>query len=285
MADAGSPSLGRRLARVMRVTLRALVPAVVRRRLRPWWTWKWFRGDYSSWAAASTASGGYSDHTILERVLKATLAVRGGEAAFERDSVLFSEPEPDAPLLAALNQVRVACGGGLRVLDFGGSLGSAYWRLRHHVQPEAIRTWDVVEQPAFVDAGRRHMSVPPLRFFRSVQEATATGPHDVLLCSTVLQYLEHPSRILGEWHELRIPYLLLNNLPLHAEGPTRLRVQHVPPSIYPASYPVWFFNRAEFLRWLEPHFTIVQEFASEAVWPVDNGMYPSTGLLVRSRAA
>lgn len=284
MPDAASPSSGQKLVRALRATARALMPPAMRQWLRRWRNWKWFRGDYPTWEAARAASAGYSDAVILKRVLKATLAVRGGQAAFERDSVLFSAPEPDTPLLEALNQVRAASDGALRVLDFGGSLGSVYWRLRHHVPTSAIRAWDVVEQPAFVEAGRNHVEAPPLRFFYSTQEATAAGAHDVLLCATALQYLEQPAQMLEEWHELRIPYLLLNNLPLHAEGPTRLRVQHVPPSIYPASYPVWFFNRAQFLRWLEPRFAIVREFPSEAVWPVDGGLYPSTGLLLRNRA-
>ena len=60
-------------------------------------------------------------------------------------------------------------------------------------------------------------------------------------------------------------------------------MQHVPPSIYSASYPVWFFNRTGFLARLEPDYDIIREFASEAVWPVDFGMYPSTGLLLRRK--
>jgi putative methyltransferase (TIGR04325 family) len=260
-----------------------MVPSVVRNRVRRLWGWRWFRGDYATWAAARAASGGYDADAILSRVLTATLAVRAGQAAFERDGVLFHEPMPDHPLMDALDEVRRVTGGGLRVLDFGGSLGSTYWRHRTRLPAGADLVWDVVEQRGFVDAGRGHLGGERLRFFPDVREAGAAGRHDVLLCSCVLQYLEDPAGALAEWKKLPIPYLLLNNLPLHVSGPDRLRVQHVPPSIYPASYPVWFFNRDQLVARLEPDYEIVREFASEAVWPVDFGMYPSTGLLLRRK--
>ncbi len=263
--------------------LLSLVPEPLRSRLRRRLAWKVFRGDYPTWAAARGASGGYDDGAILERVLQATQAVRQGSAAFERDGVLFAEPEPDVPLMQALDEVRRAVGGGLRVLDFGGSLGSTYWRLRGQIPARAGLTWDIVEQPAFVEAGRRCLRGEPLRFFHDVREAEAAGPHDVVLCSCVIQYLEDPWQVLAEWRELRVPFLLFNNLPLHVSGPDRLRVQHVPPSIYPGSYPVRFFNRAGFLARLEPDYEICREFASEAEWPVETGLYPSTGLLLRRK--
>ena len=267
----------------VRSLLRVLVPEPLRARWRRRWGWQWFRGDYATWAEARAASEGYEADAILGRVLAATQEVRAGRAVFERDGVLFHVPEPDGPLLGALEEVRRRCGGTLRVLDFGGSLGSTYWRHRADLPVGEALVWDVVEQPGFVAAGRAHPAGERLRFFSDVREAGAVTRHDVLLCSCVLQYLEDPDRILAEWRETGIPYLLLNNLPLHATGADRLRVQHVPPSIYPGSYPVRFFNRAHFMTRLAPDYEVLSEFASEAVWPVDYGMYPSTGLLLRRR--
>jgi putative methyltransferase (TIGR04325 family) len=274
--------LSHRVSRHMKQFGRRAMPKPLRTHVRRWFAWQWFRGDYPTWAAARAASGGYEGDEILARVLDATLKVQAGQAAFERDSVVFQEPDPDTPLLMALQEVRRATDSGLRVVDFGGSLGSTYWRARAHLPLDGIQVWDVVEQARFVEAGNTHVRGERLRFFQTVGEANE-NPHDVIICSTTLQYLERPADVLARWGELDIPFLLLNNVPLHDSGPTRLRVQHVPPSIYPASYPVWFFNRAEFLGWVQPHYDIVQEFASEAVWPVDGGMYPSTGLLLRRK--
>ena len=259
------------------------MPAPLRAWRRRRWGWQWFRGDYATWAEARAAAEGYEAAAILARVLAATREVQAGRAVFERDGVLFHAPEPDGPLLRALEDVRRRCGGALRVLDFGGSLGSTYWRHRADLPAGDALVWDVVEQPGFVAAGRAHLGGGRLRFFGDVREAEAAARHDVLLCSCVLQYLEDPGRVLAEWRGTDIPYVLLNNLPLHSAGPDRLRVQHVPPSIYPGSYPVRFFNRADFLARLVPDYAVLSEFLSEAVWPVDGAMYPSTGLLLRRK--
>jgi putative methyltransferase (TIGR04325 family) len=263
----------------LRRMVKLLVPGLIRWRLSRVWGWRWFRNHRGTWAEARATASGYDSDAIVARVLTATLAVKAGGASFERDGVCFAEPDADAPLLGALRRVASACGGRLRVLDFGGALGSVYWR--HRAELAAVRGlgWDIVEQPGFVEAGRRHFADMPLRFFATVDEAEAAGGHDVLLCSTALQYLEHPHATVEDWVERGWRFLLYNNLPLHRGRPDRLAVQHVPPDIYPASYPVWFFNRERMLAHFASRYNLLAEYASEAVWPVGWSDYPSTGML------
>ena len=61
-----------------------------------------FRGDYPTWEAALRECGGYDDGDILERVTRASLAVKEGRSAYERDSVLFDRIEYSWPVLAGL---------------------------------------------------------------------------------------------------------------------------------------------------------------------------------------
>jgi putative methyltransferase (TIGR04325 family) len=242
----------------------------------------WFTGNYSTWIEARADSQGYEDALIVERVLAATLKVKDGAAAYERDSVLFFEPSFEFPLLAALLRSAAEANGRLHVLDFGGALGSTYWRHRAWLDCLPDLRWSVIEQPGFVAAGRRELPDTKLRFFTSIDEAEAEGRHTVLLASTVVQYLEQPPAAIADWLSRGFPYILLNNLPLHTVKPDRLALQVVPPSIYPASYPVWFFNRERFLSRIQNDYQIAAEFSSEAIWPVDGGNYPSTGLLLKS---
>ncbi len=58
--------------------------------------------------------------------MQATRKVVAGEAVYERDSVVFDHLEYAWPLLACLLQI-AAERRSLRVIDFGGSLGSS-WR-------------------------------------------------------------------------------------------------------------------------------------------------------------
>ena len=105
----------------------------------------------------------------------------------------------------------------------------------------------------------------------------------MLLCSAALQYLEDPWGALAAWKTARVRHVLLNNLPLIAGDRDRLRVQDVPPEIYRGSYPLWFFSRRNFLQRIARDYEIVEEYASEAVWPVDGEQLRSTGLWLRPR--
>jgi putative methyltransferase (TIGR04325 family) len=266
---------------LLRNLAKRLIPAPVRALLRRLFGWRWFRGTYASWEEARRASGGYEDEAIVGRVLEATLAVREGRAAFERDSVLFPESERQDPLHRLLRDLLTRNGAGRRVLDFGGSLGSVYWRCHDWIPRVDGLAWDVVEQPAFVRVGQERLAGGGLSFFGSIGEAEACRPHDLFLCSTVLQYLEDPHAVLEDWLSRGWPELVFNNLPLHTGGSDLLRVQHVPPSIYPASYPVWFLDRARFLAHFDGRYRVEREYASEAVWPVGFRGFASTGFHFR----
>jgi putative methyltransferase (TIGR04325 family) len=280
-----STRVKQRLAWSVRAWLKTVTPEPVRYRLRDWFGWKWSRGHYRTWAEARAASGGYDSQAILQKVLAASLEVQAGRAAFERDGVLFHSGEADRPLLEQLQEIVRSSQGHLHVLDFGGSLGSTYWRHRKFLPSADRLRWDIVEQNAFVEAGRKHLENAPLSFHHDVSSAQSRGGHDVLLCSSVLQYMEEPFRLLEEWSQLDISYLLLNNLPLEAAGPDRLTVQHVPPTIYVATYPVWFFNRDAFFNRVSNHYQIIREFAAEAELPVGRGLLRTTGLLLKRRTS
>jgi putative methyltransferase (TIGR04325 family) len=219
------------------------------------------RKAYRTWAEAKACAGSYGAPNILASVLQGALAVKSGQAAFERDSVTFPRPELNAPLVAALGYVASATRGNLRVLDFGGSLGSSYWQSRPFLSPAVNLAWDVVEQPHFVAAGREHFADTPLRFFGTIQEAQAATEHDVLLASGVIQYLENPDWLFDRAKASSCPYFILTRMPLQETGRDYAAIEHVPPSIYQATYPVWFFDRDTLWRRLRSDYEMVFDVA------------------------
>jgi putative methyltransferase (TIGR04325 family) len=203
-----------------------------------------FTGDYSSWEAALKDATGYDAPAILAKTRDAVLKVKRGEAAYERDSVLFDKVEHSFPLLAGLLRAAARQQGELRVLDFGGALGSTYFQSREFLAPVSKLVWCIVEQPAQVACGKSDLESKELRFFSSVDECLAACPPNLLLLSSVLQYLPSPYETLGELVQRRIPHLIIDRTSfLEGEG-ERLTVQHVPASIYPASYPAWFLSES-----------------------------------------
>jgi len=113
-----------------------------------------FEGPVPSWEEARIASGGYDDASILDKVRDATLKVKHGEAAYERDSVIFPAVAYTWPLLAGLMSTAALHDGRLSVLDFGGSLGSSYFQNRAFLDTLSDVSWGVVEQRHYVACGQ-----------------------------------------------------------------------------------------------------------------------------------
>jgi putative methyltransferase (TIGR04325 family) len=217
-------------------------------------------GDYPSWDEAVRASTGYDSDVILERTRAALLKVKNGEAAYERDSVLFDEIQYSWPLLAGLMWVAARCGGRLNVLDFGGSLGSTYFQNRAFVSALPQVRWNIVEQARHVETGKACFADDRLRFYADIADCLADSQPNVVLLSSVLQYLEHPHTILDQILALPCDNVIIDRTPFWA-GPTdHLCVQTVPPSVYPASYPSWVFSRERFHSRLHGDWRIIVTF-------------------------
>lgn len=231
-------------------------------------------GDYRSWDEAMAASTGYDSEIILEKTSAALLKVKNGEAVYERDSVLFDEIEYSWSVLAGLMWVAARSGGTLNVLDFGGSLGSTYFQNRAFLSALPCVRWNIIEQSRYVESGKARFEDDRLHFYSDIVACLAdTGPNVVLL-SSVLQYLERPYTVFNQILGLPCNHIIIDRSPFWA-GPTdHLCVQTVPPDIYPASYPSWIFSRQLFHTYLNEKWQIKAEFDSldslsapvKAVW-------------------
>ena len=221
-----------------------------------------FTGDFSSWSEAAARATGYGSELILERVLAAALKVKNGEVAYERDSVLFERTEYVWPVTTALMWAAARNHGELHVLDFGGSLGSSYFQNRALLEPLHSVSWGIIEQPAFVLAGRRYLEGDRLRFWESIDDYLADRNPTVILLSSVLQYLEDPYKVLRQLEATLASVIVLDRTPFSEDGVERIVIQEVPPSIYPASYPMRVLSTAAVLDAIGPAYRSVASFPS-----------------------
>lgn len=218
-------------------------------------------GAYRTWEDAVRVSSGYSVPAILEKVHDAALRVKRGEAAFERDSVVFATPEYSWPLLAILLWIASLSDGRLRLIDFGGSLGSSYFQHRPLLSGLKEIKWFVVEQSHFVACGKAEFEDERLRFCNTINECLAEGPIHAVLLSSVLPYLEAPYRLLDEIFSHNPRHIVIDRTPFLLSGDEdRLTVQRVPAAIYPASYPAWFFNQKKFEAFVQKKYRILASF-------------------------
>lgn len=228
----------------------------------------WF-GDYVNWQEAEKQCTGYDAINILEKVKASVLKVKNGEAAYERDSVVFDEVYCSEPLLNALKIIAKENNQSLHVLDFGGSLGSSYFQNRNFLNELKELKWSIVEQKHFVDCGKENFETEQLKFYYTIDEAIKKGKAQVLLLSSVIQYFEKPYELIEKCLSYGFDYIIIDRTSFINKKKDRVTVQIVPEYIYKASYPAWFFNEQNFINCFSNKYTIVTSFISEISKPMN----------------
>ena len=120
-----------------------------------------------------------------------------------------------------------------------------------------------MEQPHFVDCGKRLPMPECIRSHRDFRTALSECRPNVILFSSVLQYLPDYHEILQQAIASQAAWLLIDRTPL-ISGSDRCRIalQTVPASLYAARYPVHFIGERRLMRELEPEFELVTRFES-----------------------
>ena len=206
-----------------------------------------FEGNYKTWGEAAALCTGYDAESILDKVLEATLKVKRGEAAFERDSVLFDEIQYSWPVTAALMWAAARNNGELHVLDFGGSLGSSYFQNRRFLSQLKAVSWHVVEQAHFIQKGKKFIEDDILKFHSSIEESVKAISPNVILLSSVAQYLPCPEWLFNQINSIEADILLFDRTPFTVAPQDTICIQHVPSDVYKASYPMWLLSRIKLL--------------------------------------
>jgi len=227
----------------MKQIIKGLIPPILFEFLKKFRSHKYgWKGNYQTWQEAEKASTGYDTDKILQTVKNSLLKVKNGEAVYERDSVVFDEIQYSWPLLAGLMLAATKLNGHLKVLDFGGSLGSSFFQNKKFLDELNNISWSIVEQKHFVDVGKKEFESNQLKFYYNIDEYKNNEQPNVLLLSSVLQYFDTPYSILDEILRCDFEYILIDRTPFSVSGNDEVKLQVVPSHIYEASYPCWFFD-------------------------------------------
>lgn len=219
-----------------------------------------WHGDYKSWQDAQKDSVGYDSDVILQKVRSSLLKVKNGEAIYERDSVLFSEIQYSWPLLTGLMYAAAKSQGSLHVLDFGGSLGSSYFQNKKFLDEFSDVSWSVVEQKHFVDIGRVDFQNDRLKFFYDIKSCAASEQPNILVISSVLQYIDKPYEILDELLSFGFEYVLFDRVVFNKKNKSIITVQKIKDKSY-SSIPCWLFGEDDFVKKLKECCCIIETFS------------------------
>jgi len=219
-----------------------------------------WKGNYPDWQSAQADARGYATDDIFIKTREAARAVRDGKALWERDSVLFYHEEYNFPLVAALMTVAAMNNGRLRVLDYGGSFGSTFYQHKSLFQNIDV-SWNIVEQKHIVVSGIEEFKTNQIHFWADIQSCAAAVPLNLILFSSVLQYIDTPYSMLEQAINLRPSAIVIDRTPFY-ECSERITVQYVPKSIYSASYPCRFLNKARVISLLQDAYHCLPPYSS-----------------------
>lgn len=231
-------------------------------------------GYYKNWEDAMAQCKGYDQSIIFEKTLASALEVKNGNKPFARDSVLFDEIAYSWPILASLLWVAAQDSGKLRVLDFGGALGSSYFQNKKFLDHVTEVSWQIVEQPELAKLGNEHLKDGILSFSSRIDDTFRSQSPNFVLLSGVLQYVQDPFSVIADLVTREVPVIALDRTPfLNKDQETFIQKQSVPSQIYPASYPCYLFNENEITsKFRENGYRLVESFhsldnlSSKATW-------------------
>lgn len=223
-----------------------------------------WKGNYLSWSEALKKTSSYNNKEVFEKVRLATLNVKNDVYPYERDSVNFDKIEYSYPLIVGLLSA-IGQNREMKVCDFGGALGSAYFQNINILKnvSEIKLIWCVVEQEEFVRIGNKEIADKNLFFHLTIDDFIKEwGKPDIILLSSVLPYIENPYKILEDIKNIRAKYIFIDRTYFFENNNDRITIQKVPKEIYSANYPSWILNYNKVLDFLNEEYEILLEFDS-----------------------
>mgnify|MGYP006452878387 CR=1 FL=1 len=111
--------------------------------------------------------------------------------------------------------------------------------------------WYVVEQSAFVKCGKKEFENDVLKFKETIIDCFNESKIDVVLLSSVIQYIESPYSIIKDILATNPEFILIDRTPFINEEDDLIKNQHIPLSKGGGAYPSWFLSKDKFLTELK----------------------------------
>ena len=218
-----------------------------------------YSGPFETWNIAVNSSVGYESKVVLEKVTRGVLDVLSGKAKYERDGSTFSAlPKSDTAreILCELVDENFV------IIDFGGGLGGNYIANREFLDKANVFYY-ALEQVNFVKTGQE-IALKfklPINFKVHIEEVD-NKKIDILILSSVLQYLDDWQGILDSLLFRQPKYIIIDRTPL-SDGPTQIFIQENE-GYYETkvSYPARILNRTEMLTEFR-NYEVVREWKSD----------------------
>ncbi|WP_395747011.1 methyltransferase, TIGR04325 family [Prosthecobacter sp.] len=262
--------MGRKWKALLKGLVPPLVLALVKKAAQPRQQQPTWAGIYPALGDVPVVDGTYDD------------ARRVGEMSAHAGILLAQIQEGKKPVLwhemmATVAAVVAAERGGVRVLDFGGGMGTGFMHLISTLPETARIEYDVIEMEQMCAAGRALFVNEKRLRFHTTQLHDGERP-DIVYVNSVLQYIEDYAAKLRELAALQAPWVLLVRTAAGDFPTFATRQLNLPGQVLP----YWFFNRDEIVATLrDAGYALAMERLSDRSYDMSN--FPETHRQERMR--
>ena len=231
-----------------------------------------------SWEVAAQKSSGYESVNVIEPVVTAARRVQIDSQISNFSTSRYQQIA--AGMLYCVSQGRFSSAESIRVLDVGGG-GADYFHQFQEFAPQINFDWTVLETPAMAEAMSNEFgqNLSNLRWVNSIEKTNEI--YDVVLCSSVFQYVENPFELLATL-VAKSRFLIVNRIPLVDSSEHFVAIQRIISNGKRASYPVHFFAEEMFLIELSQYGDVVMRWLVTEDQPViDWKAQTNHGLVLR----
>lgn len=125
--------------------------------------------------------------------------------------------------------------------------------------------WSVIEQAHYVQAGRKHISDDYIQFYEKINHLTSYRLPNVVLFSSVLQYLPEPEMVIRDTTELNPSVIIIDKTIVNHSNADSIYIQKVPSSIYRAAYPFRSLSENNLLNCFTSNFQLFKKVSQSSL--------------------
>tara|TARA_B110000483_G_scaffold238988_1_gene316649 strand:+ start:662 stop:1486 length:825 start_codon:yes stop_codon:yes gene_type:complete len=227
-------------------------------------------GSYSDWSEAASNSQSYQNEKIIDQIKSAALVAKT-ENKYFRDGVVFENFQYSSELNNLIstayikNCLPLGIDRQLKILDYGGGMGSQHLQFRQHLNNFGINfnySWEVVEQDIIANFGKKNIATKYLKFSSIKDFDFKKENYDIVVLGATLQYLENPFEILDKILEKKPSYIYIDRTPFWKGHTNEICILKCNKFI-PGSYPTWIFSLRNFFNYFKYKYTLKINFNSE----------------------
>ena len=120
-----------------------------------------------------------------------------------------------------------------------------------------------------------------MNFYYDLETCIKKTKSDIILLSSVLQYVEKPYTLLDDIFKYNFEYIVIDRTLFSLDNKDHIKLQIVPPIIYEASYPSWLFSEESLIEhFLSNNYILLEKFNSEcSQYTNKNNIYELKGMI------